>query len=1548
MEKIRSKIASWTELLVQEKLNEVAADIMKTVTAKPDAQLNRALFRLLLHLAHVADKCIKKNLEIGKDIWFLSIRICSTLVDIPDTSKFLASIYHISRCLMEMGLYKEAIEVCDYMFPGKLVRVTSNIERTIYSKTAMVWHMKADQMTQQLTETVDKQTIEKLLIIIKYELQILRHANEHYSKPVLSNSQYYVDRVKVLCQNTKPTIYNMFCNGIIDCLQQLNISVEIDDEIIVYRYVISFINKISEGKTTITDTKAAHDTLKRACAAFENCFATNIKCHRHFQVYKRICLELVKPVDFLDKNLAKVIKNIVTEMEMNLEKFDKKQHVPMWTAYKIAELLQSLFNYWENSVKNGIESIITTQDVLYAIVRLILCISSIIDCQTGLCRTCPVGKCKAKRDVFNGSAIRTRCLGFISIVLSKSLSQMNASTARELIEENIRAVIELKDVGCLEWIPLWIPSGTVLYNLGFIYERICYEESVSLYSLLCTCIVHLEGIGTSSTHLKLSASYGSSMSCALHHLTSVHFNNKKYREAMTTCALNGLLTYTEENSKAFRMWASIKHKNKDPDKNSALSMLGYLRMNSESLKEIGVQINLEQYDLPQLCLREIKGLQGFRSNLMPALIVAVNELEQCKVNPMQYGLGVLLLGYHSFGWPNVCSISMYFRKAVSKLKEEQAVTSTHLLLQVSFQFFDFLDELQKIRVQTQTEMESAKYALYARQLSEDLSDALVDSVVPAYTRINVKENAWLKSDLTNILLRWGKYVKNVSNRINQQWESEIAFGLVAVIAEYCRLHRFEEEEVQALKIAFSLADALPNRCALLSVVSRAIMSRHIDAKWIAAAQETVESLKDTDNEQDSLAVAEFFFNLADFNFEIGKCEEATKLFNNAIDRTGFELVNNSPTYLLGIDVILRNYTLHSEGIDQRKCLAYMVRSLYSMIGLANYPIPVTWSFSADQLYSYDILLSATCNLALRMNALLTFREISMHLVVRLNSAQKLGATLRVAECLKMLCFLDISRARVEDCEVKLQGLEHILGTEDVSPSTNSTTSLEFMSEKFLVDLTRNARIEQNDASPVLRRKPYIPPAFLEHVNCDCYKCTNIAYQHLVFSSTHIRAQLYALQQQSKLATLFFLGAYQLRMRLLKKESTLQHVRNLHYKMVEYVQFLLDYARFLIIDSPEELEGPFSFITEAFNVCLNYRLQSHPIYFTVKEFALEMRFLSQYDERNDAKFTVSHVDEAGSNYESESEKNKSTALCVTPTTAKRNIKPKSIRRIKSPPILKLTAPGAPDSEDEDEMFKPKLERPIRRRIIEDEYEESPAKIKTEEKPSSRVTLPPAVKSKALDVTPTTSSSSTVKPGTSKSSTGRKTSPEAPTDESGSLQGLTKSLKVLSLEGPAGDTQSKRQTRARKNNAPRSTAFTVACDSPVKKDDANKTYCIYPKRSTRLKNEHLTPSGDMEKLNTPGVPFKEEHTEETNSSSITKINPIPATVSAGISSDKESISVPDGLTIKRITRRASSRIKSGSSSGIDSEQTSSEKSAESNSQSAKKDGTNDRMLRRKKRA
>ena len=310
----------------------------------------------------------------------------------------------------------------------------------------------------------------------------------------------------------------------------------------------------------------------------------------------------------------------------------------------------------------------------------------------------------------------------------------------------------MKQYKCKWWTHLWSTSSALIYNLGIISDCF-YEESVSLFSLLFTSIIQFDGIESKSQHINLENPIG----FTLHKISTLHYNHNMYREAMTATALNALLNCNDPNSKAFRMWASIKHKSVNSKEITEMTMLACLKKDKSKIEELGLSIDLSKYDLIEICLKEAKGLQEAKVNLSIAIQKVLSELKALKVNPIQYALMVQMLVYHSLNFDYDEDILACIKQAVSNLKQIK-MDCNILCLQANLEFYIFVTQLRSVSKKIEMEIENMKFALYAPKVNE-IGENESRDVVPAYSMINVKEDSRHMMYLQEALKKWEKCLK---------------------------------------------------------------------------------------------------------------------------------------------------------------------------------------------------------------------------------------------------------------------------------------------------------------------------------------------------------------------------------------------------------------------------------------------------------------------------------------------------------------------------------------------------------------------------------------------------------------------------------------------------------------------------------------------------------------------------------------------------------------------------------------------------------------------
>ena len=96
---------------------------------------------------------------------------------------------------------------------------------------------------------------------------------------------------------------------------------------------------------------------------------------------------------------------------------------------------------------------------------------------------------------------------------------------------------------------------------------------------------------------------------------------------MSYIAYSALLSTQESRKKkAYDMWANIKSKVVDSNEIPEFTLLECLKKDTEVVKELGINVNLDKYDLNDLCIRELKSLFLVKVNILVSMKKILTEL----------------------------------------------------------------------------------------------------------------------------------------------------------------------------------------------------------------------------------------------------------------------------------------------------------------------------------------------------------------------------------------------------------------------------------------------------------------------------------------------------------------------------------------------------------------------------------------------------------------------------------------------------------------------------------------------------------------------------------------------------------------------------------------------------------------------------------------------------------------------------------------------------------------------------------------------------------
>ncbi|XP_011686726.1 PREDICTED: uncharacterized protein LOC105449292 [Wasmannia auropunctata] len=597
---IEAKIKTWMELIESEKLQDVSKDILLMSShMRPDS-----ILQLLVHLCRTAEKCDKRNYETGKSIAKLTKILCTVVLSkkLADET-FVIAIFKITQCLISFNLYEDAVDIC-FFLDSDYIRC--NIREDFLEKVYYLWNTLTFNTYGTFQIETNAENYSKFKSVLNKEMEVIQIRYKNYTT-------YLLDKInKNLCSLTDfkyKKYYNNFGQYILECLSKLELYLDENEKYEIYHYIINIICHIINGinmwdasnddmKTSkYADMGCTVETLNQFFTYFETVLAEDEECYQCFQQFQNFCKTLLVPMKNLTSDNTKSVQNIIYCNLNNAQKYGYTQCLK-FNALGNLQVSQLLIKYWNNCAmtdKHMLQHLLDT-GILLELMKLFITINI-----NKFYRGCEMNCCSTMNNLDDFLKTNIDICYFIVHFPAKTLPVEVCIRAKNILKKSIQSIIiEIeKNERITHWIRLWCICCQLIYKLGILSEHV-YEESKCLFSFLCTCIFQLEGF--KSIYLNHSKNLEKITSLALHGLTVVHYNNKRYRKAMTACALNVLLTCKQLDTKAFHTWIYIK---KNAPKDFAnLTMLECLRSKDKIKCELGFSFDTSKYDLSELCSHE--------------------------------------------------------------------------------------------------------------------------------------------------------------------------------------------------------------------------------------------------------------------------------------------------------------------------------------------------------------------------------------------------------------------------------------------------------------------------------------------------------------------------------------------------------------------------------------------------------------------------------------------------------------------------------------------------------------------------------------------------------------------------------------------------------------------------------------------------------------------------------------------------------------------------------------------------------------------------------
>lgn len=710
-----------------------------------DSKSNRLVFKALICLSHTADRTEPIQTRIGIEIFKITDSLCYSLIEIPDLLKYFSSLFHIIRKLIAMRFYSEAMTVTVWSFPGNLIGDLTQQHSDIHSKIASLWREAANTLIRSSHDNLTATDYKTLLILVKNEFKVLEVIGKKRPTYALCRILLYLTQLEAGPVTPECKTIRSYRKIAKHFLAQINVPSAVEEKYEVYQEVLRFVNSATVAacsKSTIENTVTA---FTESCSFIDTIVATDFELVSSFSIYRKMGLMLLN-VPRKSRALSHGDLHQIKEQTLHLIQLFRHSKGAALNMRMIGFILQSLFTQWESYIISA-NSEFLNAEVLRDILGLIKIMFSITNSAwSANCGACYEKSCRLKKNIYSVTAVCTKCLIMLSRLPAGDLFKDIFPSIKEVLEENVAAIFDMRESSCPKWLDLWSNCGINIYNLGAACHKMLYEECIFFFSLLCSCIIKFDGFDL----IKKTLGLKDPLAFILHKLSGLHLHHGNYREASTPCALNGLLSYADPNSKAFYTWAEIKHYSTNSTETSNMTMLSCLREDMDVISEIGMDVKLEDYDLIKLCLRELRGLNDARSNLTTEMCAVLDELTALNCGALEYAQGVHLLGYHCMN--HRCNGMMddrfcdYLNRAILKLKKEKDQSNLHCIVRANIAFYNFFVNQSTSVSVTQNQIKLGNFGLAtSKKNAEDF--------IP-FTNINICQEFEIFSELEEALNQW--------------------------------------------------------------------------------------------------------------------------------------------------------------------------------------------------------------------------------------------------------------------------------------------------------------------------------------------------------------------------------------------------------------------------------------------------------------------------------------------------------------------------------------------------------------------------------------------------------------------------------------------------------------------------------------------------------------------------------------------------------------------------------------------------------------------------
>ncbi|XP_076309913.1 uncharacterized protein LOC143225078 [Tachypleus tridentatus] len=706
-------------------------------------------------------------------------------------------------------------------------------------------------------------------------------------------------------------------------------------------------------------------------------------------------------------------------------------------------------------------------------------------------------------------------------------------------------------------------SGTEAGNLGIIFfNQSCYQEAVPFLDLSCKCLTSL--IERSDLTSELMKSCTDSLFKKFELLAQCYCQIGNLKEALAA-VVKGLKWNMNKLNTAIEIWLKVKRE--------------AFRKNNKDIIKITIQhqldklgITVDRLDQVELLQAELIGYKGERYDAVDACYAVVLALLQISETNLEKGFVLTelaeLIWSHNF--PFKWTAAECSQRAVDLLEEviKMSDLSEFQMVQAKLQlassyFWLYETRIQELQKVSQEEvkkspissLEDKQETNRLPQGDEDDKDDVCD-INPAYPHVNLQLEIESLKPLDSALNLW-KDVFLTKNGVQQVIvKDKQIIEYIKTAAELYAVLQHIYQEIQALHVLQQSAHLLNNHSEEIYSISRLV---HILSKFkmldvaetlVKKGEDLLKEITDAQTLSLQLPILQSRFMLAylEFLYHSGKFDTGHKLLKQ-FDSSSLWEKNTKTTMLLQAETklvaclfnLLPSSAFSNGSIQRDDCASknklfpenptiLALDAWKVCMGLIKYLSSTEAQKSCKDYLSYKpallhTLLSSTMLVGQLYIDVGAPREARCYLKDTLKVAQEMALACRSAEFLLTLANLDALCENINDCRVKLNGVEYILHTSLPATSVNYQVVREkdelsdgSDEEDFLVrrpgrSLRGTVREQllhghqETGSSPVSQQrvKTSIPTQWEHSISCCCNLCQHIKLHSLELEIVGLQA-----------------------------------------------------------------------------------------------------------------------------------------------------------------------------------------------------------------------------------------------------------------------------------------------------------------------------------------------------------------------------------------------------------------------------------------------------------